>query len=200
MNRSVRSCFISRLRSPVGGGLAEFAILIPLVLCLAVASINLIRMVQVKQLLSSVSREGANAAYRTCAKSSGSARTSCLEALEAELTAYAQSAIPGAEIILSIYQRDTLNPTQVTRVEMVGAEIDPDRPLDPAATPVGRHRSKIQASTFKSLVNPTGEAPITTAMSFFTTAEVFYTHIPFAESFTAAMGITRRIEYEVTLF
>ncbi len=178
-----------------GSTFVEFALVFPVILGMMLAGFELVRGIQLTQTLSSISREAANAAHRRCASSDVADVSACLTTVYSELKTFTDSAASGAEVVISIFERDTIDPSIVSRTALAGVSGSIETP---GATPVGNFVSRVDVATFDPVLKST--PPLALAINRFTVAEVFYEHIPVAEALTSKFGLTRRVHYEVCIF
>ncbi|RIL11777.1 MAG: hypothetical protein DCC75_01690 [Proteobacteria bacterium] len=92
------NCRITR-HAQAGAALAELAIIAPFLLAITLASIDVSTYLRDRAVLSSLSREAANSAFRQCPPDDGG----CVDRVRLSLQDYASSIVPGAEIIISNY-------------------------------------------------------------------------------------------------
>ncbi len=86
----------------VGSVMLEFALMAPVLLALVLGTFEISKMFRIDQGLMSFSRGCAQATFRTCILRSDKA--TCLNDLRSQLNHLASLAVPGAEVVLSMYK------------------------------------------------------------------------------------------------
>lgn len=103
-----------------GNVIIEFALLVPILLILAFAGLEISRAIRYMQFATAVSREIVSVAYRDCtSRQEDPAYTGqCLDQVQANFQEFANRLIPGSEICISVYRH-----TETGGFELVGRSI-----------------------------------------------------------------------------
>lgn len=96
-----------------GIAMLEFVVILPLLLGLSIAALELSRSLRHAQLASTLSREVASIAYRECTNLPPPETMSCLEQIATPLTDFAQRLIPNSLVIVSVYALDDSSGVEV---------------------------------------------------------------------------------------
>lgn len=123
-----------------GAVIMELALALPVLVLLFLSSTEYVRALQVQQTLAVVSREAANATFRDCVELDNV--DECLDYVYDRMFDSSQKALPGMELIITIYTYDFDPITGVEKIERAGV-----RPAS-AATPKGRP-SKFSLAEFQ---------------------------------------------------
>ncbi len=121
-----------------GAVLVEFAVILPLILVLVFAGSEFSRLIKVKQLVTTISREAANMAFRECVMNEGATAT-CHTEMRNKLQTLARKKIPGTEVIISVYNWDPEVDDEINTAD--GKVVDP-----PMVTAVGINQTKFAPS------------------------------------------------------
>jgi hypothetical protein len=103
-----------------GAVLIELAIAAPLLMWLFLISTEYVRALEAQQAMAVISREAANATFRDCVELDD--RNECLDYVYNQVAGSAQVALPGAELLISVY---ILHHDPVTKVDTVTVETRP---------------------------------------------------------------------------
>lgn len=191
--------------------MVELALVLPVLLSIIFGCLELAKIFKLEQVLSSMSREGANAAFRGCAPTTSP--SSCLSDVYASVTSYGNSILPGAELVLSIYDYNPPGPNPITQPATVTLRRIQGISLSTGLTPRGNRSRFVPAPLNPLHPNPPTDlfrpvppgqftlTSLTNANRVVTVGEVFYRYVPpinmpklpFFKYFSSSM-------YEVTVF
>lgn len=83
--------------------LLEATLIIPIIITIAFAGIEFTRSMRHAKIAMSLSREAANLVFRECSDRFSLNNTQCLRSKQLELDGFAESLVPGAEVIVTVY-------------------------------------------------------------------------------------------------
>ncbi|MBX7138314.1 MAG: pilus assembly protein [Oligoflexia bacterium] len=86
-----------------GTVLVELALVIPLAFSMIFGCLELSKMFRSQEILSAVTREGANAGFRECGQENNPEAT-CLPTVHDRIVTYSNSVLPGVETVISVYK------------------------------------------------------------------------------------------------
>ncbi len=123
-----------------GNAILEFAIVLPLIFALFLATVEFTRIFRVKEMMSLATREAAHLAFRECFDSQGSLCNiggddinkidACLDYFAGQVKASIDTRLPDITLTLSIYAFDTPDPLDPTlgTIQRVGITTEPTNP------------------------------------------------------------------------
>ena len=179
-----------------GIGLVEFAFIIPIILTIAFTGLEFSRYMKTTQILGLATKQAANVSFRECRSLSaiesvpGDQTTStlwgCLAPASTSLQDYLTSALPGAELVVSVYDYDAVTNT-VTRVAITGVD-------DVTFTTLNGYSSRYSPFTILGEVS---------SFSAFTSrlfvSEIFY-DFPSSLPTFSQFSFTPRVFYETAIY
>lgn len=198
---------VNMIRSARGTCYVELALTVPLLLCLSFGTLELSNLFRAQQILSSICREGANAAFRECA--SAPDVNVCLAQSWNKVQGFASTVTPGAELVLSVYQLDSSSGTD--QVKLLGlAGID----TRTGKTAIGQNVSRFTPGPadpqnpdppndlYRAI--PHGSYPLNQSLTsvnrVLAISEVFYTYNPRVSSAGPLFRLLPISFYEVSIF
>ena len=122
-------------KSSLGTCYIELALTVPVLLCLSFGTLELANLFRSQQILSSICREGANAAFREC--SSAPDMNTCLTQVWNKVQGFASNVLPGSELVLSVYEFDSSS--GVDTVKLLGVK---GININTGKTQYGQHSSR----------------------------------------------------------
>lgn len=195
----------------LGSTLIELALTLPILLSLTFGGLEVSKIFQVKQTLSSVSREAANASFRDCSPVVSS--SGCLETVRATTSTFANSLFTGIEVVISVYDyfpagaNPSTEPATVKLRNVAGLSTSTGRtPLGKASrfTPEPANPLSPQPSTDLFRAVPASDfklQSLTNDNRIIVVGEVFYNYLPTLGSVHLPFfaPISKPL-YEVTVF
>jgi hypothetical protein len=117
--------------SQSGNAIVEFAIVIPIILGMFLATVEFTRMFRAKEMMALASREAAHIAFRECFESKRSLCNvggsvdkidACLDYFSGAIVATVENSLPGVELTVSLYAMDGADPLDPTlgTIERIG--------------------------------------------------------------------------------
>ncbi|MCB0323592.1 MAG: pilus assembly protein [Bdellovibrionales bacterium] len=116
-----------------GAIVAEFAIIVPLLLLVAIAGLEFSRSFKYTEVATMLAREGASIAYRMCsAERDVIAANQCLQTVRETVDDFGNNVFPGANVLLSMYRYPAENEDCTGEIQQV------------AIVGVGAHQTKVR--------------------------------------------------------
>jgi hypothetical protein len=173
-----------KYKSCRGVALVELALAVPVMITLVFVALQLSHSLRYSEVLSTASREAANAAFRDCASSNNAG--ACLSGPLGQVNSFLAGLLPEADVIISVYAMDAAG--SVTRLGFTGASDNGARLQTPH-----RHFSRYSAAAVQagiSALRPDNRPVVI--------SEVFYNFDPMVNTPLAGLNIMEL--YEKTIY